>query len=446
MQQLFYRMLRVVNRVERLTRERLTPAGWVVLATAGGAAIAGVDTNQTMTFQAFTLLAALLALAFVASLSFRARARIVRSLPQYATAGEPVSYRVAVTNLGTRPLVGARLAEDFGDLRPGYAEFAAAREPGEERRNWVDRRLGYFRWRWLIERRLPEQASERALPSIAPDAREEVQMSLTPRGRGMIAFEGVRLARADPLGLMHAPRRIPLAAKLVVLPKRYRLPALAFPGKRKFQPGGVALAASVGDSEEFISLRDYRPGDPLQRVHWKSFARIGKPIVKETQDEFYERHALVLDTAASGGESAAFEEAVSIAASFVYAVDTSESLLDLLFVGEAVHGYTAGRGQLHTAQMLEVLAAVRASRPEAFRMLAGAALGRRGELSSVIVVLLAWDEERRAFVRALTASGTEVRTLLVCEERDAPAGATAGGFVPHLLHPGRIEAGLAKLR
>ena len=446
MQRLFYRMLRVVNRVERLLRERLTPAGWIVLATAGGAAIAGVDTNQTMTHQAFALLTALLALGFVAGLSFRARARVTRSLPQYATAGQPVGYRVAITNLGSRPLAGVRLREDFGDLRPGYAEFAAAREPGEERRNWVDRHLGYFRWRWLIERRLPESATEAVLPVIAPGERRELDMTLTPRGRGLVAFEGVRLARADPLGLVNAPRRVALAGKLVVLPKRYRLPPLAFPGKRKFQPGGVSLAASVGNSEEFVSLRDYRPGDPLQRVHWKSFARAGRPIIKETQDEFYERHALVLDTAAPGGEDAAFEEAVCIAASFIYAVDTSESLLDLLFVGESVHGYTAGRGQLHTAQMLEVLAGVRASRPAAFRQLAGAVLGRRGELSSVIVVLLAWDEQRRALVRALAASGTEVRTLLVCGERDIPAGAHADAPALLVLHPGKIEAGLAAMR
>ena len=442
MQRLFYRMLRVVNRVERHTRERLTPAGWVVLATAGGAALAGVDTNQTMTYQAFTLLAALLLLAFGASLGFRARTRIERSLPPYATAGEPVSYRVAITNLGTRPIAGARLAEDFGDLRPSYEAFAVAREPGEERRNWVDRRLGYFRWRWLIDRRLPRSAPEADLPALAPGMREELSMTLTPRARGLISLAGLRLERTDPFGLIRAPLRVPLEAKLVVLPKRYRLPPLAFPGKRKFQPGGVSLSASIGESEEFISLRDYRPGDPLQRVHWKSFARAGKPIVKETQDEFYERHALVLDTSTAHGEGPAFEEAVAIAASFVYAVDTSESLLDLLFVGAAVHGYTTGRGQLHTAQMLEILAGVRASAPQAFQQLAGAALGRRGELSSAIVVLLAWDEQRRAFVRALSASGIGVRVLLLCDERDTPADAT-GIFV---LHPGRIEAGLAGLR
>ena len=76
--------------------------------------------------------------------------------------------------------------------------------------------------------------------------------------------------------------------------------------------GGVSLAASVGDSEEFIGLRDYRPGDPLQKVHWKSFARTGKPIVREFQDEFFERHALILDTSSSRGEDAVFEEAIAV--------------------------------------------------------------------------------------------------------------------------------------
>jgi hypothetical protein len=98
---------------------------------------------------------------------------------------------------------------------------------------------------------------------------------------------------------------VPLQARVIALPKRYRIPPLALPGARKFQQGGVSLSASIGDSEEFLSLRDYRPGDPLQRLHWKSFARTGKPIVKEYQDEFFERHALVLDTGTHRGEDAA---------------------------------------------------------------------------------------------------------------------------------------------
>jgi uncharacterized protein (DUF58 family) len=169
--------------------------------------------------------------------------------------------------------------------------------------------------------------------------------------------------------------------------------------------------------------------------------------VKEYQDEFFERHALVLDTGSGGpqgrGEDAAFEDAVAIAASFVYTIDTHECLLDLLFVGGEVRAYTAGRGQMQAEHMLEVLAAVSPSPPGEFAPLAQAVLGRRAILSSVILILLSWDEARARLVESLRAAGSEVRALLVCPARDAPAERPAGVVV---LHPGAIEKGLAGLR
>jgi uncharacterized protein (DUF58 family) len=201
----------------------------------------------------------------------------------------------------------------------------------------------------------------------------------------------------------------------------------------------VSLAASVGDSEEFLALRDYRPGDPLQRVHWKSFARTGKPVVKEYQDEFFERHALVLDTGGTQGEDAAFEEAVALAASFVYTIDTQDCLLDLLFVGGEVRAYTAGRGQMHAEHMLEVLAGVGPSAPGDFEALARAVLARRATLSSVIAILVGWDAARARFVASLRAEGFAVRVLLVREDGVAPPGVLQ-------LRPGKIQEGLAGLR
>jgi uncharacterized protein (DUF58 family) len=233
--------------------------------------------------------------------------------------------------------------------------------------------------------------------------------------------------------------RVPLEARLIALPRRYRLPEIALPGRRRFQPGGVSLAASVGDSEEFLALRDYRPGDPLQRVHWKSFARTGRPVVKEYQDEFFERHALVLDTGGTRGEDAAFEEAVALAASFVYTIDTQDCLLDLLFVGGEVRAYTAGRGQMHAEHMLEVLAGVGPSAPGEFEALARAVLARRATLSSVIAILVDWDAARARFVASLRAEGFAVRALLVREDGAAPPGVVQ-------LRPGRIQEGLAGLR
>jgi uncharacterized protein (DUF58 family) len=442
LRRLTYIALRAVSALDHWLRERLTVAGWLALGAGGAAGAAGIDTNQGSSYQAAMLLAALLLLAWVASLLFRARVSAQRELPRYATAGEPFSYAVAVANLGPRALSGVTVVETFRDPRPRYADWKRAREPGEERRNWFDRNVGYFRWRWLIERATPETPRDAPLPQVAPGARETLRLTLTPRRRGRIELAGLILKRSDPLGLVKGIARVALPGRLVALPRRYRLPRLSLPGRRKHQPGGVSLASSVGDSEEFLSLREYRPGDPLQRIHWKSFARTGRPIVKEFQDEFFERHALVLDTAGRRGEDEAFEDAVAVAASFVYTIDTQECLLDLLFVGSDVHHSTAGRGQLHAEQMLETLAGIGASEPESFARLACAALAHCAQLTSCILVLVAWDEARRGLAERLAASGVEVRTILVCARDDAPREAPAWLLV---VHPGAIESALARL-
>src|SRR5439155_1240201 len=189
------------------------------------------------------------------------------------------------------------------------------------------------------------------------------------------------------------------------------------------------------------SLRDYRPGDPLRRVHWRSAARVGRPVVKEYQDEFFVRHALVLDTFAEHEESDVFEEAVSVAASIACSIQTQDSLLDLLFVGPETYCFTAGRSLGHTDHMLEVLAGVRPCRDTPFRALRDAVLERSASLSGAVAVLLAWDAPRRDFVRRRRAPG---------DDRALPVAAAPGGaprFMPSVQHgweggPGRVLLGV----
>jgi len=63
-----------------------------------------------------------------------------------------------------------------------------------------------------------------------------------------------------------------------------------------------------GESEEFVAMREYRRGDSLRRVHWRSTARLGELVVKEYQDEYFVRHALVLDTFCEASRDTVFEE------------------------------------------------------------------------------------------------------------------------------------------
>jgi hypothetical protein len=95
MRRLIYLMLRAVSAVDYRLKERLTTAGWLVLGIGAAAAAAGLDTNLTVTYRAFAFLAALLLLAWIASLFFRARVEASRDMPRYATAGAPFSYRTA---------------------------------------------------------------------------------------------------------------------------------------------------------------------------------------------------------------------------------------------------------------------------------------------------------------------------------------------------------------
>ncbi len=243
---------------------------------------------------------------------------------------------------------------------------------------------------------------------------------------------------------------LPLPQSLLILPRRYPLPPLALPGTTKYQAGGVAFASNVGLSEEFIALRDYRPGDPLRHIHWRSWAKAGKPIVKEFEDEFFTRHALILDTFIEDPRSEIFEEAVSVAASFACTVLTQESLLDLLFVGPEAYCFTAGRGLAYTDQMLEILASVRACVDRPFRTIETLVLNHASAVSGCICVFLSWDDARRNLVEKLKFLGVPLLVLVITEAgkstllEPGPLRDQPDRF--HPLEIGRIEADLAKMR
>ena len=442
-----YRVLYLIYRAGswlwNRARRRFTPAG---LCVAGGFLVAGsvgADVENNVVYQEFALLLALLFFAFAGGRHFRANFSATRALPRFGTAGKPLPYRVRLKNSGGRTQTGLTLLEDFADARPAFAEW--------------------FAFQLAENRRLrPFQVSERRrnnpfrrvnpvavpVPPLAPRGEVEVSVEILPLRRGILRFTGLTLARPDPLGLVRALSRLAAPQTVVILPKRYWLPPLALPGTMKYQQGGVALAANIGRSEEFVSLRDYRRGDPVRHIHWRSWAKAGRPIVKEFEDEFFVRHALVLDTFTDEPHSEILEEAVSVAASFACTVLTQESLLDLLFVGAESYCFTAGRGLAHADQMLEILASVRPCGDKPFATLEHLVLGHVSVVSGCICVLQKWDDARKNFVEKLRRLRVPVRVFVIAHpgqsKLDAgPLRAEPGSF--HVLEPGKIEMQLARL-
>lgn len=413
-------LFRRVYRVSRWFERRATPAGAVVATTAAAAAMLGIDTRLSLAHVVFGIAFALTAVGFVARGRFRPALEIVRHLPRFVTVGIPIRYTVSVRNASPRAVAGLALEERLRQAYPAPAEFARRRSRAT---NWFDRAVGYPDWiDWLRRLRAVEVAPG-PIPPLEPGQAAEVALELKPVHRGTAVFEGFGVSRSEPLGLWRALRDLDAEQALVVLPRIYPVEWPAFGGSRHYQPGGISLASRVGDSEEFRALRDYRPGDPLRAIHWRSWARTGHPVVKEHQEEYFARHALVLDTAAASADEP-FEAAVSVAASFTVAERGADALLDLLFVGAEPHCVTVGRGVGTTDAALQLLAAVRPAPPESFARLAEAVTAHAGAIASAILVLQRWDDDRARLAAALAGLGIGVRVYVAAErvpESVAPA-------------------------
>lgn len=441
MKRFLYRSNRAVSTLRHWALRRFTPTGWLILIGLAITAGIGTDTEQAVAYQAFTLLFCLLATALLWAPFFRGRFTAHRALPRFGSVNETVHYSVLLRNDTRKNQVGLALSEHLTDPRPSYPEFLEAIQPTRGNRS--------FRVAAAKRQRRTATLKEQPLPGLPVNGETEVPMELTPLRRGNLRFTGVTVTRSDPFGLFRALLNVSCPQSLLILPKRYFLPPIALPGTLKYQPGGVALASAVGQSDEFVALRDYRRGDPLRHIHWKSWARTGRPIVKEFQDEFFVRHALILDTFVGTDDGEAFEEAVSVAASFVCTIQSQESLLDLMFVGTEAYCLTAGRGLAHSDQMLEVLASVHFCRDKSFRVLRELVIGHAELVSGCICVLLAWDEERQQLVRQLKAMGLPLLVLVVTNG-GVPAALDPGPMrdepqkLKHLV-VGRISEGLAEL-
>ena len=440
-----YRLHFLYSGLLHWAQRRFTRPGLAVLAGVFVVGLVGVDPDLSVSYQAFSVLMCLVLVAFCCTGAFPARFAVARRLPAFGTAGSPFSYRVIVRNLTGQTQDGLTLLENLADSRPAFQEWWAFRTA--EQKSLRSFRVSHRRH---VNPFKLATVKDAVLPPALPYQDTEVQVEVTPLRRGVLRFTGVTLARPDPLGLLRTFVTLPLPQAALILPRRYPLAPMALPGTMKYQEGGVALAASVGQSDEFVALRDYRDGDPYRHIHWRSWAKTGKPIVKEFEDEFFVRHALVLDTFDDEPNSEVLEEAVSVAASFACTVLTQESLLDLLFVGNQSYCFTAGRGLGHAEQMLEVLASVRPCHDHPFRSLELLVLTHVSSLSGCICVLVAWDEERRQFLEKLLRIGVPVLALVIVEPganvdldpgplRDQP-----GSF--HVLEAGNIEQGLARMK
>jgi len=160
----------------------------------------------------------------------------------------------------------------------------------------------------------PRFVLDRVLPQRAVDVDYTVRSQL--RGRYRIGPLTVRLT--DPFGLCELTRSFSASETLVVTPQVVALPEVRLGGD--WAGAGESRARSVATAgEDDAATREYRQGDDLRRIHWRSTARRGELMVRREEQPWQSRAAVLLDCRGAvhhgDGPLSSLEWAVSAAAS-----------------------------------------------------------------------------------------------------------------------------------
>jgi uncharacterized protein (DUF58 family) len=378
--------LPVVRKAVRLYHERLTRRGQYLLWSMVVLAILGLDTRRTFVFWLFSMVAGMFAAATAFTVLRRPRVHLECRFPERATALRPVTLHARVSN------EQARVPSDL----------------------------------CLLFRRPPGDAGEISFHpnsvSLEEDENTQAQARITmqPARRGRYVLPSPILGRTDPLRLM-VSRGLELPEHpLLVYPRFYSMHEFFVPLGRRYQPGGIPLSSSTGEAIEFVGTREYRPGDPVKNIHWRSWARRGEPVVKEYMEEYFCRIAIVLDTFLPSrftpAQQASFEAAISVVASIADYFSRSEDIVDILAAGPDVYEVSAGRSLAYLENILDVLACLGPCHDPPFATIGPNLFEKLSQITTVVAVLQDWDTPREDFLKRVKALGTAVRAIVVHED------------------------------
>jgi uncharacterized protein (DUF58 family) len=376
-------MVRLQRWARRLYRERLTARGRFALAALAVFALLGVDPRRSQVFVLFAAAAGLLLLPTILALLPRPRLRLRGRLPTRLTARTPVTLRVGLTNVSGRPLP---------DL---LVQVPPPNEAGA--RLIVTPRESYV--------------------ALGSTDTAELPVTIEAPQRGRYSLRGPMVAAVDPLRLLATAAVGGDEQITLVYPRFYNIDRFPVAMGRRYQPGGIPLSSHLGDSIEFVGTREYREGDPVRNIHWRSWARRGEPVVKEYQEEYFCRLALILDTflprKPAPSRLAEFEAAVSVLASIADHFGRSEHVVDILAAGPDIYEVSAGRSLAYLENILDVLACLAPCHEAPFERIGPYLFDRLAQLTTVVAVMLDWDEARESFLARVKSLGTEVQAIIV---------------------------------
>lgn len=173
----------------------------------------------------------------------------------------------------------------------------------------------------LLEEQVPYVLGSRprfSVGGIGSGWRRQVTYRVHSQLRGRYDLGPMSVRLTDPFGLVELGRAFRATSSVTVTPRTIPLPAIALGGAAAGTGDNRPRAFAVGSAED-VTVREYRRGDDLRRVHWRSSARVGELMVRREEQPWQSRATVFIDnrehTHRGLGPSSSFEAAVSAAAS-----------------------------------------------------------------------------------------------------------------------------------
>jgi uncharacterized protein (DUF58 family) len=175
----------------------------------------------------------------------------------------------------------------------------------------------------LLEEQVPYSVGTRprfVIDRMPPTWERRVSYRVRSEVRGRFVLGPVTVRAADPFGLVELDRAFRSTATVTVTPKVLALPVIGLAGSWTGS-GDNRPRDFAGGSAEDVTVREYRRGDDLRRVHWRSSAHAGELMVRREEQPWQSRATVFIDNRAhvhrGVGAASSLEYAVSAAASIV---------------------------------------------------------------------------------------------------------------------------------
>lgn len=283
----------------------------------------------------------------------------------------------------------------------------------------------------FIEDDLPKDllhsADTRPLP-VAPDYEQavETRYELRPLKRGIYRWTGIRVRSSDSLGIVSVSRLYEASPmELIVYPAQipFGLDLVTLSG------WGVNQAdqgRNRGTGIEPRGVREFRAGDSLRFVHWRTTARTAQLQVKEFETGFNTNLALLIEQ--SLGSEAGAGAYTTLEAMCGHAAYLSDVMLQR---GSSIHlpnleprdFEMANSAEIRYMQVAKALAGAKANRSEPFAFEVESLLERLMPSMTVVLFISAAEPRLADAIRRLSSHASVV--ALIYEANHFP-GATLG--------------------